>query len=180
MAGRKERFSYCSVGCVAKRPALKLGTSESYGPAFQGHPGCCLEQAELGSTLDVSGAVAAETMRGQQRLHASCNSVGLAGNGHCRGHPLRHLHPAQHPSAHGLNSPDSTSFQMQAQRGLVGIFSTSAAKLGPLRYASRSWRASGTTRVRIWLTVSRVSFRMPLVQETIICMRPQPLQISSH
>ena len=46
---------------------------------------------------------------------------------------------------------------------------TSAAKEGPLRKASLLWKASGSTRSSTWLTVSSVSFRMPFVQDTIIC-----------
>ena len=51
----------------------------------------------------------------------------------------------------------------------------SAAKLGPLRKARRLCSAGGSTRVRIWLTVSSVSFRMPLVHDTRICARAPPL-----
>ncbi len=50
----------------------------------------------------------------------------------------------------------------------------SAAKLGPLRKARRLCSAGGRTRVRIWLTVSSVSFRMPLVHDTRICARAAP------
>lgn len=46
---------------------------------------------------------------------------------------------------------------------------TSAAKDGPLRYASWLCCCSGSTRCRIWCVVSRLSFRMPFVHDTMIC-----------
>ena len=53
--------------------------------------------------------------------------------------------------------------------GNAGKDSTSAAKEGPLRYASLSWNSCGSTLSSTWFTVSSESLRMPLVHEIMIC-----------
>ena len=74
-------------------------------------------------------------------------------------------------AAHWLPACYVLLLSLKAACRLCHMRRASAAKDGPLRKAMRGWNEAGSTRSRMRSTVSSVSFRMPLVQDTSTCAR---------